>query len=175
MRDTVAVLYNVGKIVNTQGIKGEVRVISRTDFPDKRYKKGSKLLLEQEGKKSIELTVASHRKHKTFDILSFENHQSINDVEKYRDGILKVTEDQLGELPENEYYLHQIIGLTVQDEEGSTIGKVTEVLSPGANDVWVIQRSKQKDLLIPYIEDVVLKVDLEQQLVTIHVMEGLLD
>ncbi|ALV20964.1 MAG: ribosome maturation factor RimM [Carnobacterium sp.] len=171
----MADLYNVGKIVNTQGIKGEVRVISRTDFPDKRYKKGSKLLLEQEGKQSIELTVASHRKHKTFDILSFENHPSINDVEKYRDGILKVTEDQLGELPENEYYLHQIIGLTVQDEEGTKIGKITEVLSPGANDVWVIQRSEQKDLLIPYIEDVVLKVDLEQQLVTIHVMEGLLD
>ncbi|MEG0268414.1 MAG: ribosome maturation factor RimM, partial [Carnobacterium sp.] len=168
-------LYNVGKIVNTQGIKGEVRVISRTDFPDKRYKKGSKLLLDQPGNKMIELIVASHRKHKTFDIVSFENHPNINDVEKYRDGILKITAEQLGDLPENEYYLHQIIGLSVQDEEGQELGKVTEVLSPGANDVWIIKRPNGKDLLIPYIEDVVLKVDLENKLVTIHVMEGLID
>ena len=73
MRDIVAELFNVGKIVNTQGLKGEVRVISRTDFPDERYKKGNTLLLEQEGKPLIELVVASHRKHKNFDILSFKN------------------------------------------------------------------------------------------------------
>lgn len=171
----MAELYNVGKIVNTQGIKGEVRVISKTDFPEKRYKKGSKLLLDQAGNKMIELTVASHRKHKTFDIVSFENHPNINDVEKYRDGILKVTAEQLGELPENEFYLHQIIDISVQDEEGNKLGKVTEVLSPGANDVWVIKQPNGKDLLIPYIEDIVLKVDLENKLVTIHVMEGLID
>lgn len=168
-------MYNVGKIVNTQGIKGEVRVISKTDFPEERYKKGSTLALFQGGKQVTELTVASHRKHKNFDILSFENHPNINDVEKYRDGILKVSEERLTELPENEYYLHQIVGLTVQDEEKNTIGKISEVMSPGANDVWVIQRSKKKDLLIPYIEEIVLKIDLENQLVTIHMMEGLDD
>jgi len=65
--------------------------------------------------------------------------------------------------------------LTVQDEEKNTIGKISEVMSPGANDVWVIQRSKKKDLLIPYIEEIVLKIDLENQLVTIHMMEGLDD
>lgn len=168
-------LYNVGKIVNTQGIKGEVRVISKTDFPEERYKKGSTLSLFMDGKKVTELTVASHRKHKNFDIVSFENHPNINDVEKYRDGILKVSEERLTELPENEFYLHQIVGLTVQDEEKNTIGKISEVMSPGANDVWVIERPKKKDLLIPYIEEVVLKVDLENQLVTIHMMEGLDD
>ena len=168
-------MYNVGKIVNTQGIKGEVRVISKTDFPEERYKKGSILTLFQDGKKVIDLTVTTHRKHKNFDILSFENHPNINDVEKYRDGILKVGEEKLTELPENEYYLHQIVGLTVQDEENNTIGKISEVMSPGANDVWVIERPKKKDLLIPYIEEIVLKVDLENQLVTIHMMEGLDD
>ena len=168
-------LYNVGKIVNTQGIKGEVRVISKTDFPEERYKKGSTLSLFQDGKLVTDLTVASHRKHKNFDILSFENHPNINDVEKYRDGILKVSEDRLTELPQNEFYLHQIVGLTVQDEEKNTIGKISEVMSPGANDVWVIERPKKKDLLIPYIEEVVLEVDLENQMVTIHMMEGLDD
>ena len=84
---------NVGKIVNTQGIKGEVRVISTTDFPEERYKKGEVLTLFQEGKAPVELTVKSHRKHKNFDLLSFENHPSINDVEKYRDGILRVSKE----------------------------------------------------------------------------------
>ena len=168
-------LYNVGKIVNTQGIKGEVRVISKTDFPEERYKKGSTLSLLKKRKKVTELTVASHRKHKNFDILSFENHPNINDVEKYRDCMLKVSEDRLTELPENEFYLHQIIGLTVQDDEKNVIGKISEVMSPGANDVWVIERPKKKDLLIPYIEEIVLNVDLENQLVTIHIMEGLDD
>ncbi|MDU6315438.1 MAG: ribosome maturation factor RimM, partial [Enterococcus faecalis] len=89
---------NVGKIVNTQGIKGEVRVISKTDFPEERYQKGATLLLFQEKKAPIELVVKSHRKHKNFDILSFEGHPNINDVEKYRDGILKVAKDNLAEL-----------------------------------------------------------------------------
>ena len=117
---------NVGKIVNTQGIKGEVRVISKTDFPEERYQKGATLLLFQEKKAPIELVVKSHRKHKNFDILSFEGHPNINDVEKYRDGILKVAKDNLAELAEDEFYYHQIIGATVYDETGSELGKIKE-------------------------------------------------
>ena len=65
--------------------------------------------------KPIYLTVASHRKHKNFDLLTFENHPNMNDVEKYRDGILKVSEDKLGDLDEGEFYYHEIIGCTVVD------------------------------------------------------------
>ena len=71
----------------------------------------------------------SHRKHKNFDILSFEGHPNINDVEKYRDGILKVAKDNLAELAEDEFYYHQIIGATVYDETGSELGKIKEILS----------------------------------------------
>ncbi|MBP2098042.1 ribosome maturation factor RimM [Enterococcus rivorum] len=166
---------NVGKIVNTQGLKGEVRVISQTDFPELRYKKGSVLTLFQEKKEPIELVIKSHRKHKNFDIVSFEDHFSINDIEKYRDGILKVAKDDLTELSKDEFYYHEIIGLTVIDETGVEVGKIKEILSPGANDVWVIQRAKKKDLLLPYIESVVKKVDLETGLVEVEIPEGLID
>ena len=166
---------NVGKIVNTQGIKGEVRVISKTDFPEERYQKGAMLLLFQEKKAPIELVVKSHRKHKNFDILSFEGHPNINDVEKYRDGILKVAKDNLAELAEDEFYYHQIIGATVYDETGSELGKIKEILSHGANDVWVVQRPKKKDLLLPYIEGVVTKVDVENQRIDVDIPEGLID
>ena len=164
---------NVGKIVNTQGIKGEVRVISKTDFPEERYQKGATLLLFQEKKAPIELVVKSHRKHKNFDILSFEGHPNINDVEKYRDGILKVAKDNLAELAEDEFYYHQIIGATVYDETGSELGKIKEILSPGANDVWVVERPEKRDLLLPVIDDVVKNVDLDKNLVTVELMEGL--
>lgn len=168
-------LYNVGKIVNTHGIRGEVRVMSVTDFPELRYQKGAILLLERKNKDSIELTVASHRKHKNFDLLTFESHPTIESVEHYRDGILKIKESQLTDLPQNEFYFHEIIGLTVVTEEGREIGKIKEILQPGANDVWVVRREKQKDLLIPYIDECVLKIDLEENKVTVHLMEGLED
>lgn len=167
--------YNVGKIVNTQGLKGEVRVISKTDFAEERYKKGQVLHLFQDKKAPITLTIKSHRKHKNFDIVSFEGHPNINDIEKYRDGILKIAATELQELPENEFYYHEIIGLKVVEEDGSELGKIKEILSPGANDVWVIQRQGAKDVLIPYIESVVKEIDLENGQVIVEIPEGLID
>ena len=166
---------NVGKIVNTHGIRGEVRVISQTDFPEERYKKGAKLTLFKEGVKPIELTITSHRKHKNFDLLTFEGYPNINDVEPLRDGILKVSEDDLTDLEENEFYYYEIIDLPVFDEKGSLLGKIKEIIQTGANDVWVIQRKGKKDLLIPYIESVVKKVDLDAEEIHVEIPEGLID
>jgi 16S rRNA processing protein RimM len=171
----VTEFLNVGKIVNTHGIRGEVRVISQTDFPEERYRKGQRLTLFRENKAPLELTVAGHRKHKNFDLLTFEGYPTINDVEPLRDGILKVSKDELSELTENEYYYHEIIGLTVIDEQARELGKIKEILSPGANDVWVVQRKGKKDALIPYIESVVKQIDLDKGEVHIEIPEGLLD
>jgi len=166
---------NVGKIVNTQGIKGEVRVISTTDFSDSRYRKGNTLYLFREGKDAVALTVASHRKHKNFDILSFADHMSINDVEAYRGGILKVSKEQLEVLPDNEFYYHEIIGLSVYDEAGQELGVVSEILSPGANDVWVVKRKGQSDVYLPYIESVVKHVSVAEGRIIADIPEGLID
>ncbi|WP_040228096.1 ribosome maturation factor RimM [Bhargavaea cecembensis] len=167
--------YNVGKIVNTHGIRGEVRVISRTDFPEERYAEGNRLGLFMPGSsKPVILTVASHRVHKNFDLLSFEGHPNINDVEKYRDGILKVSEEDLGELEEGEYYYHEIVGCTVFAEDGREIGEVTEVISTGANDVWAVKDSAGKMHYIPFIDDVVLEVAPEEKRIVIDPIEGLL-
>ncbi|MED3561383.1 ribosome maturation factor RimM [Bacillus xiapuensis] len=167
--------FNVGKIVNTHGIRGEVRVISKTDFPNERYKTGNVLyLFLPKASEPIELTVKSHRTHKNFDLLTFEGLENINDVEKFRDGILKVPESQLGELEEDEFYFHEIIGCLVATTEGKEIGKVTEILTPGANDVWVVKGKGGKEILIPYIQDVVKKVDKKEKVILIKPMEGLL-
>jgi len=166
---------NVGKIVNTHGIRGEVRVISQTDFPEQRYQKGAKLTLFRKGNTPLDVTVSGHRKHKNFDLLTFEGYPTINDVEPFRDGILKVAEEFLTDLEENEYYYYEIIGLNVIDEQGNLLGKIKEILSPGANDVWVVQRKGEKDALIPYIESVVKEIDLDANEVHVEIPEGLLD
>lgn len=166
---------NVGKIVNTHGIRGEVRVISQTDFPDERYQKGAKLTLFRTGKEPLELTITSHRKHKNFDLLTFDGYPNINDVEPFRDGILKVDMADLTELAADEFYYHEIIGLQVVEEDGKELGKIKEILSPGANDVWVVQRKGKKDALIPYIDSVVKSIDLATGIVTVEIPEGLLD
>lgn len=167
--------YKVGKIVNTHGIRGEVRVISITDFTEERYQVGEKLFLFRDNQDVLPLTIASYRRHKNFDLLSFEGYPNINDVEAFRDGILKISEKQMGELDEHEYYYHEIIGLTVIDEADKEIGKITEILSPGANDVWVVKRKGKKDALIPYIESVVKDIDLTEGVVHVEIPEGLLD
>jgi 16S rRNA processing protein RimM len=167
--------YKVGTIVNTQGLQGEVRVISVTDFTDERYKPGHKLALFDPKDQFVEtLEVKTHRKQKNFDILKFVNHYHINDVEKYKSYVLKVAEEDLQELDDEEFYFHQIIGLEVF-ENGEKIGVVKEIMQPGANDVWVVQRLGKKDLLLPYIPPVILKVDVANNRVDVDVMEGLDD
>jgi 16S rRNA processing protein RimM len=167
--------FNVGKIVNTHGIKGEVRVISKTDFADQRYKKGNSLyLFMSDGGEPIELMVKSHRTHKNFDLLTFEGYDDINQLEGLKGGILKVPESQLGKLSKDEYYFHEIIGCTVLTNEGEEVGKIKEILTPGANDVWVIKGKDGKEQLIPYIADVVKEIDVVDKKIIITPIEGLL-
>lgn len=167
--------FKVGKIVNTQGLQGELRVLSVTDFADERFKKGSQLALftpEDHLVKTVE--IASHRKHKNFDIIKFKNHYHINEVEKYKEHILKVAEDKLSDLAEDEFYYHEIIGLDVYENE-VLLGQIKEILQPGANDVWVVKRQGKRDLLLPYIPSVVLEVDLTAGRVQVELLEGLDD
>lgn len=168
--------FNVGKIVNTHGIRGEVRVISRTDFADERYKVGNSLFLFQGlNTTPLELKITSHRKHKNFDMLTFEGYYNVNQVESFKEGVLKVPESYLSALDENEYYFHEIIGCKVMTDAGEELGTIREILTPGANDVWVIKGKKGKDILIPYIDDVVSEINVADKMITITPMEGLLE
>lgn len=166
---------NVGKIVNTQGIKGEVRVIAITDFGEERFKKGNELLLFlPKSKEPLTLTIQSHRRHKNFDLLKFEGYDNINEVEGFRDGMLKVRRDNLVDLEEGEFYYFQIIGLPVYDVNKGYIGDVKEILTPGANDVWVVEMEDGDEVLLPYIDDVILNVDLDQKKIDVEIPEGLM-
>lgn len=168
--------FNVGVVTGTHGIRGELKIFSRTDFPEERFAKGSELtLVSPDGRQTVPVRVASARPHKNVYIVRFTDFQNINEVEKYRGWSVKIRPDQLLELPEHEFYFHEIIGSTVVTEDGETIGTVTEILQPGANDVWVVRRKGKPPAYLPYIGDVVLDVDPAAKRVTIRLMEGLID
>lgn len=169
--------FNVGRIVNTHGVRGEVRILSTTDFEEQRFVVGNRLAaFKKNDKKPTWVTIQSVRRHKNFILLTFEGMNNINLVEPFKEGMLKVTKDQMEEdlLEENEYFYHDIIGCSVISEEGETIGEVKDILQTGANDVWVIKGTKGKEQYIPYIEDVVKDINIDDKMITIHVMEGLL-
>ncbi|WP_283678188.1 ribosome maturation factor RimM [Lentilactobacillus sp. Marseille-Q4993] len=170
--------FNIGKIVNTQGLKGEVRVIAITDFPEQRFRKGNVIFAKTPtSEKLIKLEIDGVRKHKSFILLHFKGYESINDIEFLKPSEIMVDETALSneDLAEGEYYYHQIIGLTVVDQEGSALGTIKEILAPGANDVWVVKRKGKSDLLLPKIDSVILDVNLDAGKVTVDVPEGLDD
>jgi 16S rRNA processing protein rimM len=165
----------VGKIVNTHSLKGEVKVISSTDFEEERFKKGSKLLITRGNQLIREVVVQSYRNHKNFLLVKFEGIDSVEEAEKLKNLQIKIDSDEVGELEENEFYFHQIIGCEVFDENDKNLGEIIDILTPGANDIWVIKGENGKEILIPYIEDVVKKIDITSKKVNIEVMEGLID
>ena len=165
----------VGKIVNTHSLKGEVKVISSTDFEEERFKKGSKLLITRGNQLIREVIVESYRNHKNFLLVKFEGIDSVEEAEKLKNLQIKIDSDEVGELEENEFYFHQIIGCEVFDENDKNLGEIIDILTPGANDVWVIKGENGREILIPYIEDVVKKIDITSKKVNIEVMEGLID
>ena len=165
----------VGKIVNTHSLKGEVKVISSTDFEEQRFEKGAELLITRGNQVVKEVTVESYRTHKNNLLVKFVGIDSIEEAEKLKNLQIKIDSDNIGELEENEFYFHEIIGCEVFDENGKSLGEISEILTPGANDVWVIKSQNGKEILIPYIEDVVKKIDVENKKIDIEVMEGLID
>ena len=165
----------VGKIVNTHSLKGEVKVISSTDFEEQRFEKGTELLITRGNQVVKEVTVESYRTHKNNLLVKFVGIDSIEEAEKLKNLQIKIDSDNIGELEENEFYFHEIIGCEVFDENGKSLGEISEILTPGANDVWVIKSQNGKEILIPYIGDVVKKIDVENKKIDIEVMEGLID
>lgn len=169
-------LFNVGVIVNTHGIRGDLKILSKTDFPEERFARGNELfMVNEQTNEQIKVVVESYREQKGMFYIHLNGFNHINEVEKYKGWVLKITEDQQGELDDGEYFYHQIIGCEVVTDEGEELGTITDILSPGANDVWVVKpHSKGKEILLPVIDPVILNVDVKQKKVLVHIIEGLI-
>ncbi len=164
-------LLQVGVITTTHGVRGEVKVFPTTDDPA-RFKKLKKVILDT-GKEKLDLEVAGVKFFKNMVILKFKGLDNINDVEKYRQKSLYVTRENAVKLKKNEYFIADLIGLSVISDEGEELGVISDVLQTGANDVYVIKQEREDDILLPAIKDCVKEVDIEAGKMLVHLLPGL--
>ena len=127
-------LLQVGVITGTHGLKGEVKVFPTTDDKE-RFLDLEEVLLDT-GDELLELKVEYCKFFKKFVFVKFEGLDDINEVEKYKRCPLLVTRDNAVELEEDEYFVADLLGLTIIDDSGVTIGKLENVIETGANDVY---------------------------------------
>lgn len=166
-------LLQVGIITSTHGVRGEVKVYPTTDDP-RRFRRLKEVVLDT-GKEKMDLEIEGVKFFKQFVILKFKGLDNINDIEKYRQKSLYVTRKNAVRLQRDEYFIADLIGLKVQDEDGKELGTVKDVIETGANDVYEVEMTDGKSLLLPAIKQCILNVDVENGTMQVHVLEGLLD
>lgn len=166
-------LLRVGVISSTHGVRGEVKVYPTTDDVN-RFKKLKKVVLDT-GREYIDLEISGVKFFKNLVILKFKGIDNINDIEKYKGKDLLVHREDAVALEENENYVADLIDLKVVTDEGKVLGYLTEVMETGANDVYVVETEDGQELLLPAIRDCILDVDLDEEVMTVHILPGLFD
>lgn len=162
----------IGQIVNTNGLKGVVKVNPFTDdiskFEDLKY---VYIQLKRELKK---VKIEQVRYNKNQVLLKLEGIDSIEEAEKYRNFYLKTEKESQEDLGEDTYYIVDLIGLDVYSDKNEYLGKIEDVFPTGSNDVYVVKDNLGKQILIPAIVDVVKEVDLKNKKMTINLIPGLI-
>lgn len=161
----------VGVITTTHGVRGEVKVFPTTDDAA-RFKKLREVILDT-GKEQILLEIAGVKFFKNLVILKFRGLDSIDDVQKYRQKSLYVTRENAVKLNPGEYFIADLIGLSVFTDEGEDLGELVDVLNTGANDVYIVRGENGEELLLPAIRDCVLEVDIAGGAMRVHLLPGL--
>ncbi len=160
----------VGKIVNTHGVKGCMKVLALTDDLE-RFDELDYVYTEIDNKKR-KINNVWYRKGMVY--LELEGINNMDDAMKLKESFISIEEGQLRELPNDTYYIFELEGLEVYSTEGEYIGKIKEVFQTGANDVYEV-KSKVNTYYIPAIKDVVKEVNIKDKKVIINVIEGLLE
>lgn len=160
----------VGQIINTHGVKGEVKVYPLTDDV-KRFNK-LKFVFIKDKDAYTKVNVEGVKYFKNLVILKLEGINNMTEAEKYKKVYLYVDRENAVKLEEDAYFIADLIGLDVYTLEGEYLGKITDVFSTGSNDVYEI-KNDDNSLLIPAIKDVVKEVDLNNSTMKISLLEGL--
>lgn len=172
-------MLKVGVITSTHGVRGEVKVFPTTDDVN-RFKKLKTVMLDT-GKEIMTLEIAGVKFFKNMVILKFKGIDNVDDVQKYRQKDLYVARKDAVKLYKDEYFIADLIGIDVFEEDGKRMGTLKEVMPTGANDVYVVTLCEdytgggQKEVLIPAIKQCILDVNPAENRMTVHLLEGLLD
>ena len=160
----------IGKIVNTQGLKGELRIIPLTDDIN-RFNNLKYVLIDDE--KLIRADIEYAKQHKNFVLLKFKGIDDINDAEKYKNYYILVERENAIKLPEGSYFIGDIIGLDVYETNDNYLGKLTDIITTGSNDVYVVKNG-DSEVLIPALKTVVKKMGIDDGKMVVELPEGLI-
>jgi len=163
-------VLEIGKIVNTHALAGEVKILPLVD-DIKIFEQIETLYFDKEKMQSIALKRVRYQNGIIIAVLEGIDH--IDKAEKLKNKVIYVEREALGEPADGRYYICDLIGVKGYDESGELLGEIKDVLSTGPTNVYVLSRSGQKDLLIPAIPDVVKSMDIDEEKMTVHMIEGL--
>ncbi len=164
-------MLEAGKIINTHGLRGEVKVAPWTDYPDDFENIDYVYVKKKTGDEKLHISSVKYQKNNL--IIKFREISDINEAETYKNLILYVERNMLGELPEGVYYIADLLGSKVITAEGEEIGVIADIFNTGANDIYDVKREGKKNMLIPVIDEIVKDIDIEKKVITIEMMEGL--
>lgn len=161
----------IGKILNTHGIKGEVKVLSLTDY-DERFEELDWIYIEGIEEKFY----INNIKYRPKDILiSFKGYDNINQVERFKGKYLLIDESQKRELPEDTYYISDIIGLEAYTVNEEYLGKIMDILQAGSSEVYVIKNQQDKEIMIPAVKEFIPEISLKKGRITVKPIEGMIE
>lgn len=161
----------LGQIVNVKGLKGEVKVNSFTDDNTKFERLKSIFVKQKNNLTEYEIEKVGYHKNQV--ILKFKNINSVEQAELLRNSYILIDRDVLGKLPEGVYYIADLIGLDVYTESNEYLGKVDDIFQTGSNDVYVVKDNLGKQKLLPGIDEVIKKIDIEAKKIIVNLIEGL--
>jgi 16S rRNA processing protein RimM len=160
----------VGYLRRAHGVRGEMVMEIQTDFPE-RLKPKTEVFV---GEHYQPMTIASVRNHSQGLIIKFTELSKPEDTARYRNQLVYVTAADRPSLPKGQFYYFQLIGFDVAEEE-KPIGKLTEIMQTGANDVYIVTKPDGKEILLPVIPSVVLDIDADRRLIRVHLLDGLVE
>lgn len=162
----------VGQIVNTFGIKGEVKVVPFTD-DIKRFDELKNVYVKTK-KESKQYKVENVKYHKNMVLIKLEGINNVENAETLRNAFLEIDRKDAIPLEEGTYFIADLIGLEVYTEEGKLLGKVDDIYNTGSNDIYVVKDELGKQILLPGIKEVIKEVLLEQEKIIVHLIPGLI-
>jgi len=165
----MAKYIRIGKIVNTHGIRGDIKVLPLTDDPS-RFEELKVIYIDNE---NTEVEIQKVWYSKGFVMLKLKEFNNINDVIKFKNSYILIDEKNAVKLPNDTFFISQVIGLSVFCTDGNKLGEVIDVLQPGGNDVYVI-KGDNKEYLIPAVKEFIKSVEIENKKMIIDPIEGMI-
>ena len=162
----------IGQIVNTSGLKGELKVNPLTD--DITRFEDLETVYIQKHKDLVEFKIQGVKYNKNMVILKLEGIDNIDEAEKYRNFYIKINRKDAIELPDDSYFIVDILQCEVFTDANEHLGKVVDVFSTGSNDVYTVKTEEGKEILLPAIEDVIKEVDIANKKIVVHLLDGLI-